>query len=100
MKYKFITAAVLIMMSGNVYAGSYCESLAKLAETTMKARQSGVTLTSLVKSYDDKTPRIVKALDLMAYDSPMWGSDRMKQQAATEFSNKVYLMCFKKVGAK
>jgi len=99
MKYKFITAAVLVM-SSNAYAGDYCTTLASLAETTMGLRQAGVPLTEVLATHDKNTPEIVKRLDIMAYDSPMWGSDKMKRQAATEFSNKVYLMCFKKVGSK
>jgi len=99
MKYKFIAAALLVM-SSNAYAGGYCESLAGLAETTMSVRQAGVPLTDVISTYDKDTPNIVKAMTIMAYDSPMWGSDKMKRQAATEFSNKVYLMCFKKVGSK
>jgi len=97
---KLITAAALLIMSGNVYSGSYCESLAGLAETTMKLRQAGVPLTKVLATHDENTPEIVRRLDIMAYDSPMWSSAKMKHQAATEFSNKVYLMCFKKVGSK
>lgn len=75
-----------------------CGEAALMAQTTMQARQGGVTLTTslqnLNNSFND-SPRksFFKAIIIDAYKEPLWQTEENKRNAVTEYSNKTYLIC-------
>lgn len=76
---------------------SMCDVLSPLAHTVMTNRQEGASLADTYRvcsSTDIESLRkLCQALAVDAYSSPVYQSERYKAEAATEFSNGVFLSC-------
>lgn len=69
---------------------TFCENYATAAHGVMKARQNGAPLSKVIQ-----IGPIIKELALIAYDTPKYSHDKYKENAITEFENKILLACLK-----
>lgn len=81
-----------------------CESVAGLAESVMRARQSGAPLAGIMKhanglkteSKDDELMKAkLKSFIVEAYEHPKFNSEQFKQNAIQDFADKKQLQCLK-----
>lgn len=69
----------------------YCETLAEVSETVMIQRQSGSSLSKLLKVSND---RFVREIVYKAFEEPRLES--IKEKIAVDFRNKTHLDCINK----
>lgn len=87
----FIAAVLMMGMAFGASASNNCGPVASLANTIMKARQSGMSIVKAMEiAGDDKG---VQAIVRLAYMEPRYSSDLYRENAATEFETEVYLIC-------
>ena len=75
-----------------------CELLSDLAKTIMTKRQDGASMTdmmAIVGDQDSAASKVTKAMIIGAYEVPAYSTDKVKQNAITDFSNQVALECYK-----
>lgn len=93
---KGLIAAVLMMgVAFGATASDNCAPVAKLANTIMKARQSGMSVVQAMEIAKENEG--VQAIVRLAYMEPRYSSDLYRENAATDFETEVYLIC---VGGK
>lgn len=95
MKRLLIGVVVALTLSGQAYAESltpmdYCEMVFKTAETTMSARQEGVSLAEL---FPKTKSELGQEMLLNAYSEPQYYTEEHKYDAEREFANRYYLDC-------
>lgn len=77
-----------------------CVLMAKHAETIMRSRQSGASLTGMLEiAHNTDYPglaEIGRALVISAFEVPRFNSDEVKQQQINDFRDKVHLACIKR----
>lgn len=77
-----------------------CNSVSKLAESIMKARQNGVPMRDIFNilhahSTSESFTAISNELVIAAYEEPHWSTESNKTRAARDFSDRFYLACVK-----
>lgn len=73
-----------------------CKSVSELAQTIMKSRQAGVSMSSLIDMEIDPGIRaLVTNMVMEAYDSPRYNTEDIKQQTISDFRDEWYLKCAK-----
>lgn len=70
-----------------------CLRLYSLSELIMKSRQNGVPMPDVVKIFDGI--ETMRALVIVAYDEPRYGTDEMQARTIQEFADSVYARCLK-----
>lgn len=86
----------LTLFSATVSASEFCNNLADASSSIMKARQGGVPMHALMEVINrNEAKDIMTIIAIEAYESPIYSSDKYKEQAASELSNEVYLACLK-----
>lgn len=72
-----------------------CETLEKLAEAVMKARQEGASMSALyMKDYGSSDRnKIMKSLVKEAYKKPRFNSQQSKTDAINDFKNEKFSYC-------
>lgn len=70
-----------------------CDKVSSTAETLMKARQRGVSMSSLMNSAGDN--KTIKAMVIDAFEKPRFNSDPYVKRAIEEFRDRWYLECVK-----
>ena len=100
MKYALIAAAALSVLAAPAMADNKvdnCTGMASLAKSAMELRQTGADLPTVVGALSEELdgPELDAAIKVMqfAYREPLHSTDRAKQEAANEFSSKVFLAC-------
>lgn len=87
----FIAAVLMMGMAFGTSASNNCGPVASLANTIMKARQSGMSIVKAMEiAGDDKG---VQAIVRLAYMEPRYSSDLYRENAATDFETEIYLIC-------
>ena len=78
-----------------------CEALSDIATTVMKARLDGVPLSYAMGARDivaegfEEFEELLESIVLLAYESPAYQTEAAQEHAIVEFSNQIYLWCFK-----
>lgn len=102
-KQKLAILALSLFCMSNAYSAEpldFCTEQSKLAESIMKARQAGAPVTkviAVIKKATEMQEAEAQAIVLieMAYAHPKFNMQSNRDEAAVEFSNKVYLLCKK-----
>lgn len=68
-----------------------CENLSKLAKEVMISRQAGVPMSKLIDIVDKDFAFII----VRAYEQPKFSLQDYKDNAANEYADEVYLLCYK-----
>jgi len=95
---RLMISTMLVLSLQTANAVDLCESHSGFAEAVMYQRQSGAPITKLLNAIkkseaDAQGKEALKNIVLMAYNSPKYYSQTMKDAAESEFANKVYLLC-------
>lgn len=78
---------------------SRCKSVSGLAESVMKSRQAGISMSSLMDMASDPAIKdTVSAMIMDAYEQPRFSTDQMKQETIADFRDAWYLKCAKAFG--
>lgn len=100
---KVITSAIVAAAAFIVIAASskavkaetvdaeYCEQIASLAETVMKARQAELDVVGMMKQA--KGSKLFTILVKSAYKEPGYSTEEFKKNAISEFKAHWYLVC-------
>ncbi len=105
---KLYKAVIILFLSFNLlpltnsFAGNVdvCPQLGKLATNIMRSRQSGRSISSLIKlilpykTSDNSTYKAMKGIILIAYGMPRWYTNEMQQESIEDFRNKIELACY------
>lgn len=100
MKNLIVVVAALTLVSTAQAEVSFCETNANLAASIMRARQ-GTTPATRAKQIVDESIKdkaqnaFASGLVQIAYESPRYNSEQMKQQAISDFSSAVFVNCLK-----
>jgi hypothetical protein len=92
---------LFLFISSTAYASDICANLSTMATSIMEARQMGLPINTLLQAVEtgaegDATMlEISTTLVLEAYETPKYSTEPMKEEAATEFGNKMYIECAK-----
>ncbi len=96
---------VLILIAFSSYTFSIseeamemCSSFKGMAEAIMTNRQDNLDMSKMIEvlmEQDEAIHEIGMAMIVDAYELPSYSSESNKKEAVSEFSNKVYLECFK-----
>jgi hypothetical protein len=99
-----LVAATLVLVANTALAqtkpANQCEMIESLARQVMSNRQSGVSLSSMMKVAE--TPKagamgaVMRELTLLAYKEPQYSAAENKRKSANEFANQAALLCLKK----
>ena len=107
---KIILIGILLSISCNIFAKDkmtksdaieeICTATAGYAEAVMNSRQNGVKITESIANVNKAlkvgaTRDYHKAIAYEAYKEPKWSTKENQENAATEISNKMYLICAK-----
>ena len=106
---KHVTAGAALIISifaGNPsladasFAAEVCPKQGKIAGYIMSARQYGTFMSEKLAEYPEDTPlqATVRNIIYVAYDEPIWSSERRKEQAIHEFRDMVEVQCFRALG--
>ena len=79
-----------------------CSELGRLAAGVMELRQDGTPVNELIELFSrPEVPResrvLMRAMILLAYDTPRFSTERIKSEAAADFANKFMIACYKEV---
>ena len=93
------TPATLAAAAAEETIHERCTALSQLAEQTMRNRQDGVSIVKMMETSQDETPvgRLARAIILDAYKRPKFRTKSYQVEAATSFSNDVYLECIEEL---
>jgi hypothetical protein len=75
---------------------SDCEQMDSMAESVMKARQTGVPMATIYKitvTGDDYTSRIFKMLIEGAYKESRFSTEKYQEKAVVDYRNLIFLAC-------
>lgn len=75
-----------------------CKVYAKLAYETMDARQSGISMVDMIEAAEGQSS--IEQVITAAYEVPRYSTERYREQAIQDFTDKVYLGCVKKLQRK
>ena len=76
---------------------SLCPDYGNLAQTIMTVRQSGTPMSTVMSSISNgPASKAAKIMVTMAYSQPMYVVQENKDNAISEFRNKVELVCYNK----
>lgn len=89
-----------LLFSGNAFAEipDHCQSLAKISEAIMTARQNNMPMIQVVEvlkstEFPEAISSAILSLISIAYKSPRYSTERMQKNAITDFQNKVFNSC-------
>ena len=93
---KTLLLTTSLLLSANVSASTYeqCKGVTTVAESVMKARQSGASLDQVMEVViaqgmeSDMTPII-----MLAYDVPRYGTESYRSGAINDFKSKILKVC-------
>ena len=76
-----------------------CTAVSQLAEQTMRNRQNGVPIVKMMETSQEETPvgKLARAIILDAYKRPKFRTKSYQVEAATSFSNDIYLECIEEL---
>lgn len=107
----FVTIAVLYAASFNVPAQEkkidpsvLCPALGNSAETIMRARQDGYTLTELLENYKEVIDNngslgsVVKEMIMQAFEEPAYMTESMQERAVLRHRTLFEKECYKAAG--
>jgi hypothetical protein len=73
-----------------------CDLTSSTAETVMRKRQAGVSMTKMMEVTANEPPgSIGESLVITAYDSPRYHTKEMQERSVEDFRDKAYLRCAK-----
>lgn len=72
-----------------------CNYYESLAGIVMSSRQIGMKAVDVMANFP--SDKFARELILQAYEAPKYSTQEMMDQAATEFSNKVYVDCMRAI---
>ena len=72
-----------------------CSRIEKLAETVMRKRQDGVSMSTLMKIAGDH--KSIQNMVIKAYEETRWGTELNKNKSVENFRNNAFLDCFKEL---
>ena len=90
--------ATLMFSSTASLAQDGCAQLGEIADSIMHSRQSGDALSEMIdlaKSFGGDLGKVLTQITIDAYEEPKWRTEENKQNAISEFRNKVELQCYK-----
>jgi hypothetical protein len=102
--FKFLSSVFLIMLftvgSANASSISDCEGAAKIGRIIMDARQSGTPVREVmsvmsISEMEGPAREVMTSVILLAYEEPIYSTEKYKQQAITEFENGIYVGCLR-----
>lgn len=91
MKKILLIAIALVAAASPALADDKCESIDRLSEAIMQARQQGVPLRKSLSLASGVS--IGKTITLDAYKQPRWSGEKARKRAVVDFQNKWYLLC-------
>jgi hypothetical protein len=101
--FNLVAAALLAASSGQAdtqeIKSVMCPVLGRLASSIMRARQSGVPISSMIEVANKTTGEVAdmqRILVFKAYSQNQWSSEKFKNNAVAEFSNEVVMECWTK----
>lgn len=77
---------------------NYCNSIARVAELTMRNRQLGTPLSKLLEKVSEADPSIqgtLRELTLWAYEHPRYQGESMQQRTIEDFRNEAHVICLR-----
>lgn len=80
-----------------------CEMIESLARTTMKARQAGVPVATVMRliakqDADEEFRRVMRTMALMAYESPRYTTLLYQTNAENDFADLWAVACYREKG--
>ena len=69
-----------------------CKEVSKVARVVMEKRQQNVSIVKLLEAVGDDS--ISQNIIILAYESPLYSTEEMKSKTASDFANRVFLICF------
>jgi hypothetical protein len=72
-----------------------CTHYGSIAKSIMSMRQMGVPMSSLMTSPAAADSKPIQAIIMLAYDTPRYQSERIKEETIQDFRNKIEAECFK-----
>lgn len=93
---RMVIAVALMALSWHAGAADkmqMCKTYSDLAETVMKARQAGVSMSRAMEVVSDDPA--VRELVIMAYDEPRMSVEKNQQRSIEDFRDSAYLACIK-----
>lgn len=75
-----------------------CDVYQEMATSVMSGRQENVPMSAMIKIAADN--KVLANIVEMAYDRPSYSVFANKQEAIAEFTNEVYMACYKELSAK
>ena len=106
MNYRTLTAALLTItitvFSSSIFASAQdeiCDGLHELGTAIMDARQSGIPIQTLMSYAENNFESVMadwmKGTIIDAYEVPKISGDVYQDKSITEFSNQLYVKCYK-----
>ena len=92
---KKLITAIAATLSFNASAGMPCKDMHDVSVMIMKARQAGMSVTTLNDSLEEHGLEFMSGIALLAYEKPRYSTEGMKEMVVTEFGNMVYVECKK-----
>ncbi|MEI9405904.1 hypothetical protein [Mesorhizobium argentiipisi] len=75
-----------------------CTALGGLARSIMDKRQGGVDMSQIMSAIEsisnEEFKPVARSMVIMAYNTPRWNGEELKQQAISDFSNQVQVACY------
>ena len=93
---KLLTATLL---TASLSVSANCDDIAGLAKTVMETRQSGVSMSNMMKvAESDKGAlgRIMKGMTIQAYKKPAYHGKELQQRMINDFEDKWYMLCIER----
>lgn len=94
-----ILALTMLAATSTAHASELCTNISLLAESTMSARQAGVSAANLMNAdYHEMIKPVVHEMVQDAYKTPRYHTEGNQQRAITEFANEWFILCLEQTG--
>lgn len=94
---KLILAASIMAASFATQASTekleMCKAISGLAEQVMSSRQAGVDMSEMYEL--SKNSKLGQSIIMMAFEKPMYGTEKYKQREVSNFKNLWFKECMK-----
>ena len=102
MRNFILTLPLVTIMAGPAVADPHdenCAVVAVVAESTMKARQTGVSLGQMLKILSDNGDiELFRTITLAAYDRPRMSVSKNQERMISDFRDEWHLLCLQAGG--
>jgi translation initiation factor 2B subunit (eIF-2B alpha/beta/delta family) len=76
----------------------FCTNIEAVARSVMKARQSNVSMTKVMKIVADHFPNdngLMRKIVIQAYEKPLYSTAEYQEREAEEYANHWAMLCYK-----